>query len=592
MTIHLKKLPLPAAALLLLVALFTCCTPDTKNCGPALSTENTVTVRMSAQVKTLNPLFTTSGYDGFVAAQVIPCLSVIDPQTLDLKPFIIKNIPKVRKVDSGPFAGTLAYDFEIYEDAVWDNGSPVTANDFVFSLKAILHPALPTGRFRGYLEYLRDVEIDAASPKKFTTYFNQFYILALETMVQLPIFPAYNYDPQNQLAGVTLKELLDINRANEILASNAGFAAWADAFQAPRFANDKTAISGCGAYRLENIDVDQGCILVKKQNWWGDKHVSENPSLGAFPEKLVYRFVKDEEPTESLLRSGKVDIVTEFLPEKFMQLKNDSCLHYSYDFKTSGSTSYNRIMVNNRNAKLTDKRVRQALAHVVDYNYLLNTLWQGMAQRITSPVHPAKPFYNRNIKPYEYDIQKAKDLLAAAGWTDTNGNGIADKNINGTQTELELELIFPTSKLSQKVAQSIATTARNAGIKINVSEKDISLFRELTSKTNYELAMVGSTLFPGLVELYQNFHTKSIGSDNRFNFSNAELDALIEQIRTEADDTKRNMLYEKAQVILYDELPEIYLYTPQQRAIVSRRFTYVLSANRPGYYEHYFRLIK
>lgn len=97
-------------------------------------------------------------------------------------------------------------------------------------------------------------------------------------------------------------------------------------------------------------------------------------------------------------------------------------------------------------------------------------------------------------------------------------------------------------------------------------------------------------LFPGLWDPYQSFHSKSIGSGNRSAFANAELDRLIEALRKEADEQKRNQLYLRIQQLLHDELPEIFLYAPQQRFAVSRRFNYVLSANRPGYYEAYFQL--
>ncbi|MCB9333351.1 MAG: hypothetical protein H6574_19995 [Lewinellaceae bacterium] len=95
-----------------------------------------------------------------------------------------------------------------------------------------------------------------------------------------------------------------------------------------------------------------------------------------------------------------------------------------------------------------------------------------------------------------------------------------------------------------------------------------------------------------MLEMYQTFHTNSIGAGNRYGFSNPEMDQLIEAIRTEPDDAKRNVLYIKAQHLIHEELPEIYLYAPQQRMVANRRFDFVLSANRPGYYEQYFKLIK
>ncbi|MCB9333350.1 MAG: hypothetical protein H6574_19990 [Lewinellaceae bacterium] len=225
-----------------------------------------------------------------------------------------------------------------------------------------------------------------------------------------------------------LSDLQDPIRAQQVVAAKPALSAWAEAFQSPRFANDKTAISGSAAYRLESFDVDQG-LFYKKQNWWGDKLVSDNPYLLAAPDKIVYRFVKDETPTESLIRSGDLDVIPNLSPAKFLELKKDTCLNLRYSFELVGANSYGRIMVNMRNPRLADRNVRQALAHVIDYNYMINTVWQGMAERCVSQANPAKPFYARDIVPYDYNIQKAKDLLAAAGWKDSNGNGIVDKKL-------------------------------------------------------------------------------------------------------------------------------------------------------------------
>ncbi|MBK6933093.1 MAG: hypothetical protein IPH12_20360 [Saprospirales bacterium] len=595
MKFQLKNLLFAHALVFFAVAAFFSCKSDSSSaCGKIeFKKENTVTVRMEAAATSLNPILPGAAYNRYAAANIFQSLATVEPKTLELAPVLLKKIPQVYTVQNGPHKGALAYDFEIYDEAVWDNGSPVTANDFLFSLKIIYHPQLPLGEWLGYFEYLKAVETDPANPKKFTAYFNQFYILALETLCQFPIYPAYNYDPENVLAAVPFAEWKTPGRAQQLIQNNPALSAWAEAFQSPRFANDKTAVSGSGAYRLESFDVDQGVVFVKKQNWWGDKLVAANPYLAAFPEKIVYRFVKDEGPTEGLVRSGDLDVVPALSPAKFLELKSDTCLGLRYSFELVGANSYGRLMVNLRNPRLADKRVRQALAYAIDYNYLLHTVWQGMAERCVSPANPAKPFYARDLTPYPYNIQKAKDLLAAAGWSDSNGNGIVDKEVNGVRLEMELALMVASaSPISSQAAQSIRTTARSAGISIALAEDDIRVISQKTRLGEYDLAINGATLFPGLLELYQSFHTKSIGAGNRYGFSNPEMDRLIEAIRTEPDDAKRNVLYIWAQHLLFDELPEIFLYSPKQRLVANRRFQYVLSPNRPGYYEQYFRLLK
>mgnify|MGYP000704716528 CR=1 FL=1 len=581
-------------AVLIALALDGCGSEETARCGKiTFKPDNVLTVRMEAAATSLNPILPGPGYNRYVAANLYQTLATIEPQTLELVPMLVEKIPAVYTVKDGPRAGMLAYDFSIYQEAVWDNGSPITGDDVLFSLKVIHHPLLPLGEWVGYFEHLKALEVDAQNPKRFTAYFDQFYILGLESLCQFPIYPAYQYDPQGVLAGVSLADLQDRTRAQQVVATNKDLAAWAEAFQAPRFANDKTAISGSGPYRLERFDVDQGIVLVKKSNWWGDRVAARNRYLSAFPERIVYRFIKEEAAAESLLRSGDLDVVPALSPAKFVEMKQDSCLPLRYDMALVGANTYARVLCNTARPALSDKRVRQALAHAIDYDYLINTVWEGMAERCVSPVHPAKPFYARSLKPYAYDVNRARQLLAEAGWTDSNGDGIADKMTNGRRVSLEVSLLTAgASPVSSATAKSIQNTARAAGFAVNVVEDDIRVIAQKTRQGDYDLALTSVVLFPGLWDPYQSFHSKSIGSGNRSAFANPELDRLIESLRTEPDESKRKDYYLRIQQLLYDEQPEIFLYAPQQRIAVSRRFDYVLSTNRPGYYEPYFKLKK
>lgn len=587
---HAFRLPTAAAALFAL-CFFACKNEPKTQAGAAQSaTEATVNVRMDAAATTLNPYLPAAGYSRYVAMQIFQSLGQIDPKTLELKPLLIKSMPVQREVKDGPYAGSLAYDFEILDEAKWDNGSPVTGKDVVFSFKIIFHPGLPTEAYRGFFAYLKGVDVDAANPKKFTAYFSQYYMLMMESMCGVPIYPAYRYDPDNTLANIPLAEFLDKTTAAK-LATNPAAMAFATAFQEPKFANDKNFVSGSGPYRLESTDGDQGTTLIKKENWWGDAAAQKNPLLTAYPAKLVYKIVLDEAAIENLLKTDAIDVATQITPTKFLEMKQNPALTDKYDFLTFGATQYNRWALNLRNPKLQDKKVRQALAHAVDYDYLINNVMQGMAQRIVGPVNPAKTFYAKDLKPYDYNIEKAKTLLAEAGWKDSDGDGIVDKMLKGKKTDLTLDIMTGTkAKVNELTAQSIKETAQRAGIKLNIVGVDIKKLIEDTKQGNFETAIYGAALDPGLVELYQNFHSNNLApkGDNRTGFSKA--DSVIVAIRTTENETARNALYIKAQEIINEEVPEVYLYAPLQRVVVAKKFDYVITANRPGYYEQMFRL--
>jgi peptide/nickel transport system substrate-binding protein len=553
--------------------------------SPSTPTTEQLSVRLDAAPKTMTPLFANVGPSAQISAQTFQTLGTLDPQTLELIPFLAKNIPAARNVSEGPYAGMIAYDFEIMPEATWDNGAPVTAADVVFTFKIIFHPKFPTG-YLSFLEYLKGLEADPTNPKKFTAYFSQYYILALETMCQTPIYPAYNYDPAGRLANVTMADLLDTAKVRA-LAADPNVLAFADEFSAPKFVKDPSAISGSGPYRLESMG-DQGAVLLKKENWWGDKIADRFPQLAAYPKRLVYKVVVDENIVENMLHSGELDLVGASLsPGKFLEMKQNDSLAARYDFHALPSAQYSRWILNGRRDKLKDRTVRQALAHVADYSYLLGTVQQGLAKRTVGPVGPDKPYYAKDLAPYEFNVQKARELLASAGWQDSNGDGIVDKIINGTRENLSIDILVPTaSRTNELAANNLQTTARQAGVQLNILATDLNEISRLTRAGQYDAAFLGGMIFPGLVELKQLYYS----STNRSGIVNPALDSLIDAIRVQPDEAKRNALYVQAQKRLHDDVFEVFLYAPLQRVIAAKKFDQVLSNNRPGYYEQLFRL--
>lgn len=552
-----------------------------------------VHVRLDAAPANIN-VFLSGGHapSTYLSRQIFQTLGDLDPKTLEMKPLLLQSIPTVRQVQDGPQKGQYAYDFAIIPEATWDNGSPVTAQDVAFTLKVVFHPNLPA-LFRGYLTQMSGMDIDPADPKKFTVYLNSFYMLSLETLCSTPIFPAYQYDANSRLTNIPLADFLDTSRI-KALASDPNMEAFVKDFSEAKFANDPNAISGSGAYRLEIMN-EQGAVLVKKQNWWGDKVAEQYPMLRVYPKKLVYKVVKDDLAMENMLKSGELDLVGGSInPAKFLEWKAVDSLAARYQFMTLGYTMYNRWLLNHKSPVLADPQVRKALTHVIDYDYLINQVQRGMAIRISVPMPPNRPYYNKSLAQPDFNIAKAREILAQAGWIDTDGDGFADKVLNGKKQPLSFRLLAATSsKVNELTANSLKETCKQAGIDLQLVPADLSMMTNDTKNGNYDSAILGVSIFPGQVEYYQRFHSKSLApaGDNRSNYVSAEADRLIEAIRVEPDAAKRNQDYLKIQEVLYNDLPEIPLFAPLQRIIVSNKFEQgIESENRPGYYEHFAKI--
>lgn len=577
--------------LLCSILLLASCKTDSKKtaCAAVANKGNTLTIRLDGDANQINP-FLSNAYGRYIASNVFQELGIIDPETLTLQPLLIKSIPVPRQEANGDWA----YDFEINEAATWDNGSPITAKDVEFTYKIIANPLLPTKPFQGYFEELKALQVDANNPRKFTILESKYYILAVQALCQIPIYPAYAYDPDNLLGGIPLADFLDTKKITaRSQTPNNPLKTFADAFLSARFATDPTAISGSGPYKVEQISADQGVTLVKKQNWWGDKVVSTNKYLAALPERLEFRRIKEDQVIENMLKTGELDLAPGVSPERFQQLRNDPLLKDCYTFSTHWAAQYTCLGLNTEQPKLADKTVRQALAYLVDYDYIINTAYNGMAQRTIGPISPNAPFYAKDLTPYTYDVEKAKALLAQAGWKDTNSNGTVDKVLNGKLTEFELQLIFPvSSSVVQQIGSSLESSLQKGGIKLLVEGIQLNELMERMKVGKFESAVFGRGMQPDWPDFYQSYHSKNLApaGDNRSRFVNAEIDKFITEIRDTPDAAQRTARYVALQKVLHEEVPEVFLAIPQTRFITSNRFEPSLSANRPGYYAPYFKM--
>ena len=548
--------------------------------------DNTVYARLPAEPDRLNPIISTNVYARVVNEQIFLYLLHFDPQTLELQPQLAKGRPKVEELSNGEYAGGVAYTFEIHEEASWDNGQPITARDFEFTLKALFNPKVNAAGVRAYLDYIRDVRPDPGNPKRFTVFTDKKYIIGETAVSNIPILPEYIYDPGGLLKTIALKELADPARAEQLAKENRAVQDFADAFNSPRFSREKGFIAGSGPYEFEEWATGQRIILNRKKNWWGDKLAEQYPLLQAFPDKLVFMIIPDQSAAIVALKDQQVDVTSQIDAKDFVDLRGNEMVNQLYQLHTPSSLAYYFIGINNKKDKLADKRVRRALAHLVDVPSLIDDLFYGLAERTVGPFHPAKPYYHKGLEPIPFDPEKARALLAEAGWEDTNGNGIADKEINGQRVEMELEFkISSASKFANSHALLFQEDAKKAGVAVNIVPKEFTVLIDDTKKRDYELYSGAWAQDPVIDDPKQLWHSESDTPDgsNRVGFTNARADSLIEEIRVTLDEGKRNQLYKEFQELVYDEQPYVFLFSPLERIAISRRFEAQPSARRPGF---------
>ncbi|MFT6321200.1 MAG: peptide/nickel transport system substrate-binding protein [Granulosicoccus sp.] len=253
------------------------------------------------------------------------------------------------------------------------------------------------------------------------------------------------------------------------------------------------------------------------------------------------------------------------------------------------------IGLNNNRPKLSDKRVRRALAHLINMDEIINTTMYGYAEKVVGPFHTSRPYYNQDLPLIEENLEKSRELLKEAGWVDSNENGTVDKVIDGELTEMKLDYLSSRAGVAgQKIGTIFKANAKRVGVDIELVVKEGNIVAEARTKRDFDLFTSGWSQDPSPDDPYQNWHTDSDtpSGGNRFGFGNEESDKIIEEIRTIIPEKRRNELYLKLQEIIYDEQPCIFLMIPTGRMAINKKYDYKPSVRKPWIFENEFTLNK
>jgi peptide/nickel transport system substrate-binding protein len=551
---------------------------------------NEVSIRLEAEPDRLNPLLSTISYSRQVFDPLHLYLMNYDPTTLVLVPQLLKETPKIELIKNGVFEGGTKYSFEIREEAVWDDGKPVTAADYEATLKLIFNPFLPTLGYRTFLENIQSFDIDKMNPKKFTIILNDTYFAGLESLTNVvPVLPKHIFDADNSLDTVSLLKLISDPSPENQLKNYPFIKNFADYYLGEFFSRNPEGVNGAGPYKLVSWLSGQEILLEKKQAWWGDKLATDNAAFQAFPDKLLFKIIPDPVSALAALKNEEIDVMQNIAPEDFLGLTSDSTTKAHFSFYTPSSLSSYYISLNTRLPILSDKKVRRAFAHAIDVDELIKNVFIGFGTRCATPLHPSSAEYNADLKPITFSIEKAKKLLAEAGWSDTDKDGILDKKIGGKKTALSVKYLANASKASSMtLAELIKSNARKAGIDVVIDAKDANTLLDKLRSREFEMISAGRSITPQWSPS-QNWRTDA---DNRSGFGNEKTDEWIDALEREPNQSKRWVISKKLQAEIYEEQPEIMLFCPQERLVIHKRFEAVSTAVWPGFHPVAFKLIK
>ena len=549
--------------------------------------EFTVRIHAKSDAQVLNP-YRYIGEYGHYKQFMFQSLVNIEYNKLELVPVLAKANAEVVHTEDGK----LHLTYEIREEARWDNGNPILAEDVAFTFKVIFCPMVDNARYKQFFSFISDFIKYEDNPRKFTLVSNEIDLLAEPSIGDIAIIPSYVYDPEGALTNLTLKE---IKENAETLETDSSIINFANNINSEKYQREKDYVVGSGPYQLESWETGQRIIFKRKTDWWGDQFEGENCYFEAYPTKLVFETISDFSTAVIALKAGKLDVMRNIPQKDFLDMNNSEKVKADYNLHTPVSLNNYHLRLNMRNPKLSDKRVRKALAHILDYDKIIETILYGYGERLIGPFHPTKTMeYHTGLTPYAFDPEKAGQLLSDAGWDDTNGNGVRDKIIDDELVELELSYLLNQDIPRKQLGLILQAEAKKIGIEITLLEQEWSVYLQKLKARDFEIIAAGTgggaPIFPSNPR--QHWHTESYSAGSNYSgFGNASTDSLIEAIRVTFNAEERKPMYWSLQEIIHEEVPYIFLYVKKGSIAIHNKYTNASSSIIiPGFWEPGFKM--
>lgn len=400
--------------------------------------------------------------------------------------------------------------FKLKPNLKWADNKPLTSADVLFTWQAVTAEKTAS-------PYASDFQLvkqaKTPDPLTFSVTYDQAYAPALDSWAGLQILP------KHLLAGQDL--------------------------HTTAFARNPV---GSNYYKLDSWAHGENLKLSR----------NNNSVLGqARIDKLITRIIPDNSAQFLELMADNIDLMgldpikySRIVPAR-PELQQKLAL-----YKELGN-SYTYMGFNLKHKPFDDVRVRRAINYAIDKQEIIDGVYLGLGINVASPYKPGTRWSNPNLSPYPYDPAKARALLKEAGFVDTNGDGILERD----GKPFAFEIVTNQNKEREKSAVLIQRRLKDVGIDVKIRAIEWASFISRFIKTgDFDVVLLGWGL--GLDPDQYNIWHSSQQAPGQFNFigyNNPAIDKLLEQGRLELNPDKRMKIYHEFARVLLEDSPIIYL---------------------------------
>ncbi len=423
--------------------------------------------------------------------------------------------------------------FKLRKDVRWHDGKPFTAADVVFTYETMVNPKTPTA----YREDFTAVDtIRAPDPYTIRIHYRRPYAKALQSwgIWILPKHVLERYVREGRLRDAPQ------NRANPV---------------------------GTGPYRFSEWRAGEKVVLVENPDYFEGR-----PYLS----RIVYRIIPSQATIFLELKAKGIDSAGLTALQYKLQTEYPA-FRKAYHKYRYPANAYTYLGFNLKDPRFADRRVRQAFAYAINKKEIIDGVLLGLGREATGPYKPGSWAYNPHVATYPFNMDKARALLAAAGWNRGPDGMLVDRH--GRPFAFEL-MTNQGNEERKKVAEIVQASLKELGIRVDIRIIEwASFLKEYLKKRRFEAIILGWGI--GLdPDQYDIWHSSKNGPDelNQISYANPEVDALLEAGRTSCVQQERKKHYDRLQEILAEDQPIVFLYFRDALPVVASRVQGIVPA--------------